>query len=172
MLHGCCKEPVDRTHKFFTSQEYAASCVLGIWKLDRITYCSSVNAWFAFLLEGRINLKHSLLFYSVIIAIGALAAPLAANASQFHMPEEIGRIESPRDLNLFQLEPTMIDERYYTSGRCERRQNVGNVLPPGAEIPDSDPAPVKAAVQGVPARVVTPSAVPVKAPTVPIAPAK
>ena len=117
-------------------------------------------------------MKHSMLFYSVVTAIGALVAPLAANASQFQLPEEIGRIEGPRDLNLFQLEPTMIDERYYTSGRCERRQNVGNVLPPGAEIPDSDPAPVKAAVQGVPARVVAPSAVPVKAPTAPNIPAK
>ncbi len=118
-------------------------------------------------------MKHSMLLYLVVTAIGALAVPLAANASQFQLPEEIGRIEAPRDLNLFQLEPTMIDERYYTSGRGERRQYVGNVLPAGAEIPDSDPAPVKAAVQTVPARVTTPSAVaapsvvPGKAPTSP-----
>ncbi len=91
------------------------------------------------LLDGRIDLKYSMMFYTVVTAIGAL----------------------------FQLEPTMIDERYYTSGRGERRQYVGNVLPPGAEIPDSDPAPVKAAVQTIPARVAAPSAVPVKAPIAP-----
>jgi hypothetical protein len=112
-------------------------------------------------------LKHSTLFYSVVTAIGAFVAPLAANASQFQLPEEIGRIEGSRDLNLIQLEPTVINERYYTSGRCERQQYVGNVLPPGSEIPDSDPAPVKASVQSVPARAAAPAAVPAKAPTAP-----
>ena len=113
-----------------------------------------------------------MLFYSVVTAIGALVAPLAANASQFQLPEEIGRIESPRDLNLIQVEPSMIDERYYTSGRGERRQYIGNVLPPGAEIPDSDPAPVKAAVHAVPARAAAPSAVPAKPLAAPAVPAK
>jgi hypothetical protein len=105
-----------------------------------------------------------MLFYSMVVTLGALTAPLAASASQFQLPEEIGRIEGARDLNLIQLEPTMINERYYTSGRCERTQNVGNILPSGAEIPDSDPAPVKASVQAVPNRAIAPSAVPAKAP--------
>lgn len=49
-------------------------------------------------------------------------------------------------MNLFQVEPTVIDERYYTSGRSERHQFVGNVLPVGAEIPDND-APVTASTK-------------------------
>jgi hypothetical protein len=129
--------------------------------------CSSVSARFA-LFEGRNNLKHSMLFYSAITAIGAFVAPMSANASQFQLPEEIGRIEGARDMNLIQLEPTVLNERYYTSGRCERRQYIGNVLPSGAEIPDSDPAPIKASVQTVPARAAAPTALPAKAPTAPI----
>lgn len=74
----------------------------------------------------------------------------AANASQFRLPEEIGRVEGPRDLNIFQVEPTIINERYYTSGRSERHQFVGNVLPAGADIPDND-APIAAGIQTKPA---------------------
>lgn len=73
----------------------------------------------------------------------------AANASQFHLPEEIGRVEAPRDLNIFQIEPTIINERFYTSGRSERHQFVGNVLPAGADIPDND-APIAAGIQQKP----------------------
>jgi len=74
----------------------------------------------------------------------------AASASQLRLPEEIGRVEGPRDLNIFQVEPTIINERYYTSGRSERHQFVGNVLPAGADIPDND-APIAAGVQQKPA---------------------
>jgi alpha-2-macroglobulin-like protein len=42
-----------------------------------------------------------------------------------NLPEEIGRIEGPRDVNLFQVEPTVLDERRYTSGRSERHQKAG-----------------------------------------------
>jgi hypothetical protein len=61
-----------------------------------------------------------------------------AHADQFRLPEEIGRIEAPRDMHLFQVEPTTLDEEYYTSGRDERHQFIGNTLPSGADIPDSD----------------------------------
>jgi len=43
-----------------------------------------------------------------------------------------------RDLNIFQVEPTVINERYYTSGKAERHQYVGHTLPAGAPIPDNE----------------------------------
>lgn len=46
--------------------------------------------------------------------------------------------EAFRDLNIFQSEPSIINERYYTSGQAERHQSVGKVLPYGAEIPDNN----------------------------------
>lgn len=56
----------------------------------------------------------------------------------------MGRFEGNRDLNLFQVEPSIINERYYTSGKAERTQYVGNVLPAGAPIPDNGaPGPVQ-----------------------------
>lgn len=51
---------------------------------------------------------------------------------------EVGKIEGPRDQNLFQIEPTVIDERHYTSGRSERHQKFSPFLPEGAPIPDND----------------------------------
>jgi hypothetical protein len=84
-------------------------------------------------------MKHNAIAYFGVVA--AILSCCPADADQFRLPEEIGRIEAPRDMNLFALEPTVIDERYYTSGRAERHQFVGNVLPAGAEIPDND-APV------------------------------
>jgi hypothetical protein len=112
--------------------------------------------------DWRRKLKYLNLVFSGVVLCGAVAAPLVASANQFKLPEEIGRIEAPRDLNLIQVEPTMLDERYYTTGRCERRQNVGNILPAGADIPDSDPAPVKTTVQSVPRPATAPNIVPVK----------
>ncbi len=78
-----------------------------------------------------------------VLFLAVLAVLPTANASQFKMPEELSRVESPRDMNLLQVEPTVLNERYFTSGRCERHQFVGNVLPVGAPIPDCD-QPVKA----------------------------
>ncbi len=43
-----------------------------------------------------------------------------------------------RDLNLFQLEPSVINERYYTSGKAERHQKMSPTLPAGAPIPDNE----------------------------------
>jgi hypothetical protein len=73
--------------------------------------------------------------------------PVMANPS-LQLPENISRIEGTRDLNILQVEPTVVNERFYTSGACEHHQNIGNVLPPGAEIPDSD-WPVKPAPAAV-----------------------
>lgn len=93
-------------------------------------------------------MKHNVPAYLGVVLL-SLTFSSAANASQFRLPEEIGRVEGPRDLNIFQVEPTVIDERYYTSGRSERHQFVGNVLPIGAPIPDND-APVAAGIQQKP----------------------
>ncbi|MBS1999500.1 MAG: A-macroglobulin complement component, partial [Cyanobacteria bacterium SZAS LIN-2] len=51
---------------------------------------------------------------------------------------KIGRVERPREANFFQVEPTVIDERHYTSGRAERHQKTSPTLPEGAPIPDND----------------------------------
>jgi hypothetical protein len=106
------------------------------------TFC---NSDWSYLVKQNIPTFLGLVLFNV-------AFSSAANASQFHLPEEIGRVEAPRDLNIFQIEPTIINERYYTSGRSERHQFVGNVLPAGADIPDND-APIAAGIQQKPASV-------------------
>jgi hypothetical protein len=74
----------------------------------------------------------------------ALVAALAASTSLSSFADTgkkstgIGHMEGRRDLNLIQVEPTIINEAYYSSGQAERHQYVGNVLPPGAPIPDVD----------------------------------
>lgn len=71
-------------------------------------------------------------------------ATLPALADNAKKVGEMGRFEGNRDLNLFQVEPSIINERFYTSGKSERTQYVGNVLPAGAPIPDNDaPTPVQ-----------------------------
>lgn len=55
----------------------------------------------------------------------------------------LGRHRSPRDTNMFQVEPTVVDERHYSSGRAERHQKTSPTLPEGAPIPDSDGAAAK-----------------------------
>jgi len=62
---------------------------------------------------------------------------LPGTPGQLKLPEEISRVEGPRDTNLLQVEPTVIDERYNTSGRNERQQRIPGVLPAGSPIPDS-----------------------------------
>jgi Flp pilus assembly secretin CpaC len=62
---------------------------------------------------------------------------LPGTPGQLKIPEEVGRVEGVRDTNLFQVEPTVIDERHYTSGRAERYQKTSPTLPEGAPIPDS-----------------------------------
>jgi Flp pilus assembly secretin CpaC len=62
---------------------------------------------------------------------------LPGTPGQLKIPEEVGRVEGVRDTNLFQVEPTVIDERHYTSGRAERYQKTSPTLPEGAPVPDS-----------------------------------
>jgi Flp pilus assembly secretin CpaC len=62
---------------------------------------------------------------------------LPGTPGQLKLPEEIGRVEGPRDLNLFQVEPTVVDERHYFSGRDERHQKTSPTLPEGSPIPDN-----------------------------------
>gem|GEM_PF-310575 len=62
---------------------------------------------------------------------------LPGNPGQMKLPEEISKVEGPRDTNMLQVEPTIIDERYMTSGRAEHSQKIPGVLPPGSPVPDS-----------------------------------
>ncbi len=62
---------------------------------------------------------------------------LPGTPGQLKLPEEIGRVEGPRDMNMFQVEPTVLDERHYSSGRAERHQKTSPTLPEGAPIPDN-----------------------------------
>ncbi len=57
---------------------------------------------------------------------------------QLKLPEEISKVEGVRDTNLFQVEPTVLDERYMTSGRADRTQKIPGIQPAGAPIPDSE----------------------------------
>jgi Flp pilus assembly secretin CpaC len=63
---------------------------------------------------------------------------LPGTPGQLKLPEDIGRVEGPRDLNLFAVEPTVIDERHYISGRSERHQKTSPTLPEGSPIPDNE----------------------------------
>jgi Flp pilus assembly secretin CpaC len=63
---------------------------------------------------------------------------LPGTPGQLKLPEEIGRTEGPRDMNLFQVEPTVLDERHFTSGRAERHQKTSPTLPDGAPVPDNE----------------------------------
>ena len=63
---------------------------------------------------------------------------LPGTPGQLKLPEDIGRVEGSRDLNLFQVEPTVVDERHYTSGRAERHQKTSPTLPEGSAIPDNE----------------------------------
>lgn len=81
---------------------------------------------------------------AVIATLLTMAATPALADNAKKVGGGLGRFEGDRDLNLFQVEPSIINERYYTSGKSERSQYVGNVLPAGAPIPDNDaPAPVQ-----------------------------
>ncbi len=62
---------------------------------------------------------------------------LPGTPGQLKLPEEVGRVEGPRDVNLFNVEPTIVDERHYTSGRAERQQKTSPTLPEGSPIPDN-----------------------------------
>jgi len=62
---------------------------------------------------------------------------IPGNPGQLKVPEEISKTEGVRDTNFLQVEPTIIDERYMTSGRADRAQKLPGILPPGSPIPDA-----------------------------------
>jgi len=47
-------------------------------------------------------------------------------------------VESPRDMNLFALEPTVIDEGWYASGKSERHQNIPGTTNEVVTVHDND----------------------------------
>jgi Flp pilus assembly secretin CpaC len=62
---------------------------------------------------------------------------LPGTPGQLKLPEEISKVEGPRDTNMLQVEPTVLDERYWRSGRAEKTLQLPGVLPPEAPIPDN-----------------------------------
>jgi len=62
---------------------------------------------------------------------------LPGTPGQLKLPEEISKVEGPRDTNFLQVEPTVLDERYWRSGRAEKTLQLPGVLPPEAPIPDN-----------------------------------
>lgn len=86
-------------------------------------------------------MKKSRLAFGAMLAMSLLTAVATNQAFSEEAKKNtgIGRLEGARDLNLFQVEPSIINEKFYTSGQAERHQFVGNVLPPGAPIPDNGP---------------------------------
>jgi len=47
-------------------------------------------------------------------------------------------VESPRDMNIFALEPTIIDEGWYASGKSERHQNIPGTTNEIVTVHDND----------------------------------
>ncbi len=62
---------------------------------------------------------------------------LPGTPGQLKLPEEISKVEGPRDTNIIQVEPTILDERYMRTGRSERTLALPGTLPPDAPIPDN-----------------------------------
>ena len=69
------------------------------------------------------------------------AAVVFAQQPQLKLPEEIGRVEGPRDVNGYSCDPRVIDERHYTSDRSARRLKTSPTLTEGAPIPDGQSVP-------------------------------
>lgn len=82
------------------------------------------------------NYKETVIVAAVAILAGVFAQP--AQCDSLRLPAELGRMEGARDMNLFAIEPSILNERFYTSGKAERHQYIGNVLPAGAPVPDND----------------------------------
>jgi Flp pilus assembly secretin CpaC len=62
---------------------------------------------------------------------------LPGTPGQLKLPEEISKVEGPRDTNFLQVEPTVLDEGYYRKGRAEKSLQLPGTLPPDAPIPDT-----------------------------------
>jgi hypothetical protein len=76
------------------------------------------------------SVTKTILVAAVIVAPGINKPAVAADKGT-------SATDAPRDMNMFQVEPTVIDERYYTSGRAERHQKTSPTLPAGSPIPDN-----------------------------------
>lgn len=76
------------------------------------------------------SVTKAILVAAVIVAPGINQPAVAADKGT-------SATDAPRDMNMFQVEPTVIDERYYTSGRAERHQKTSPKLPEGSPIPDN-----------------------------------
>ncbi|MBX3074256.1 hypothetical protein KF913_10020 [Candidatus Obscuribacterales bacterium] len=76
------------------------------------------------------SVTKAILVAAVIVAPGINQPAVAADKGT-------SATDAPRDMNMFQVEPTVIDERYYTSGRAERHQKTSPTLPEGSPIPDN-----------------------------------
>ena len=62
---------------------------------------------------------------------------LPGTPGQLKIPAELNKMEGTRDLNILQVEPSVIDEGQYRSGMVEKTFQIPNTLPAGAPIPDS-----------------------------------
>lgn len=62
---------------------------------------------------------------------------LPGSPGQLKVPAELSKYEAHRDLNVFQVEPSTLNEKHYTGGMSEQRMNIPGELPAGAPIPDS-----------------------------------
>jgi hypothetical protein len=76
------------------------------------------------------SITRAILIAIVVFAPGSAQPSLAADSTA-------RGVEGPRDMNLFQIEPTVLNERHYTSGRAERHQKTSPTLPEGSPIPDN-----------------------------------
>ena len=54
------------------------------------------------------------------------------------LPEANGRVQGPRDANMFQVEPSVVDERHFAGGRAERHQKTNEKMPAGSPMQDSE----------------------------------
>lgn|GEM_PF-2098586 len=67
------------------------------------------------------------------------STPTKASAKKLKSKKSKGDdFSGDRDCNMVQIEPSVINERYYTSGKAEHHQYVGHTLPAGAPIPDNE----------------------------------
>jgi Flp pilus assembly secretin CpaC len=63
---------------------------------------------------------------------------LPGTPGQLRVPDEISKVEGPRDTNMFQVEPTILDEGHMRKGRAEKSLQLPNTLPPGAPVPPNN----------------------------------
>lgn len=95
------------------------------------------------------QLKIALLLATTFSLSISIAFAKDSNKDNLKLPTEIGRKENSSDMNLLQLQPAVLNERHYTSGKSERHQRMSPTLPEGATIPDRDPTPAEKIDQSV-----------------------